>query len=272
MPYSTLYRYPAGKFLFFKPDTMSVKGKVPLHGVGMRKEELLEPWKHIDDIGVHELERCNAVDLIPNGFEVKSQSEKDHSLRRYRARRVILAIGGSGSPMKLGVPGEDLKIESKDGGASVGKVKYALSDPDDYRDWKCMVVGAGNSAIETALALSGFTREGDQISFTTNNEVTLVIRSHFKGDLKLANKMDIYDCMDAGRVTVLFRKTIKEIKEREVVLADARSGEETTRMANDFIFALVGSEHPTRFLEQLGIQIDGDRKGGGRTSSPPSNK
>jgi thioredoxin reductase len=135
------------------------------------------------------------------------------------------------------------------------KVKYKLSDPDDFVDKKCIVVGAGNSAIETAVDLSGFKREGDSITFTRNNEVTLVVRSDFKGDLKLGNKMNVYDCIDAGKIKVLFRTGIKEITENEVVLEDVRTKEEKARVANDYVFALIGGEKPTKFLEGLGIKI-----------------
>jgi thioredoxin reductase len=93
------------------------------------------------------------------------------------------------------------------------------------------------------------------ISFTRDNEVTLVVRSDFKGDLKLGNKMNVYDCMDAGKIKVYFRTEIKEITENEVVLMDTRSKEERARLANDYIFALIGGEKPTKFLEGIGIKI-----------------
>jgi thioredoxin reductase len=54
---------------------------------------------------------------------------------------------------------------------------------------------------------------------------------------------------------VFFRTEIKEIKETEVLLIDVRTKEEKARLGNDYVFALIGGEKPTRFLEGLGIKI-----------------
>ena len=93
-----------------------------------------------------------------------------------------------------------------------------------------------------------------------DNAVSIVIRSNFKSDLKLGNKMMIYDCMDAGRVKAFFGQTIKEVTSDEVVLMSARerdpkTAKESARIKNDYVFALIGGEKPTKFLENIGIKI-----------------
>jgi thioredoxin reductase len=67
--------------------------------------------------------------------------------------------------------------------------------------------------------------------------------------------MNLYDCIDAGKIKMLMRRAIKEIKADEVILMDARSSEEKEHLANDYIFALIGGEKPTKFLESMGIKI-----------------
>jgi thioredoxin reductase len=67
--------------------------------------------------------------------------------------------------------------------------------------------------------------------------------------------MNVYDCMDAGKIEVFFRTEIKEITEREVVLMDVRTKEEKPRRRNDYVFAMIGGERPTKFLENIGIKI-----------------
>jgi thioredoxin reductase len=238
---------------------------------------------------VHEEESCKDIKREDGVFNVITEKGKIKEKAAYKARKVILAIGNRGTPMKLRVPGEELKMivqpppavakhcprcgEERHGhamhcvkcGAELPtknlppyedmKVKYKLSDPDDFVGKKCIVVGAGNSSIEAAVDLTGFKREGDSLIFTRTNEVALVIRSDFKGDLKLGNKMNVYDCIDAGKIKVYFRTEIKEIKENEVTLMDVRTKEEKARLANDYVFALIGGEKPTKFLEGLGIKI-----------------
>lgn len=290
---STIQNYPAGKYVFFKPDTVQAKGGVPLEGVGNQREFILESWMKTmmqNGLQINEDESCKDIKQSDGVFTIITEKGKLKEKATYTARAVILAIGNRGTPMKLRVTGEELKMLVRNpepilakhcpkcGQVRKGaqlfcvkcgqqlpvrtpepfedtKVKYKLSDPDDYVNKKCIVVGAGNSSIEAAVDLTGFKRDGDKITFTRNNEVTLVVRSDFKGDLKLGNKMNVYDCMDAGKIKVLFRTEIKEITETEVVLMDVRTKEEKARLANDYIFALIGGEKPTKFLEGIGIKI-----------------
>ncbi|HEY6334192.1 MAG TPA: NAD(P)-binding domain-containing protein [Blastocatellia bacterium] len=291
---STIQAYPAGKYVFFKPDTVEAKGGIPIPGAGESKEKMIQDWLAVvtaQGLQIHEEETCSDIKIDGGIFTVITEKGKAKARAVYSARRVILAIGNRGTPMKLGVPGEDIKLVLPPDPAAATrcvacggvrkpnqrfcphcgnqfgksdlepredpKVKYRLMDPDDYKGKKCIVVGAGNSAIEAAVDLSGFKRDGDQISFIRDNEVTLVIRSDFKGDLKLGNKMNVYDCIDAGKIKVYFRTTIKEITNTEVVLMDARGNKETARLANDYIFALIGGEKPTKFLQALGVKILG---------------
>ncbi len=243
---STIQAYPAGKYVFFKPDSVETKGVVPLPGVGLQKETILESWMDVIrkfSLKINEEETCKNIKQEDGIFLITT--EKGPQSLSYKSRKVIVAVGNRGAPMRLGVPGEDLTIpidsimpmeaicpncnkSSATGGKfcmSCGtrmpevvqqqpgndpKVKYKLSNPDDYVNKHCIVVGGGNSAIEAAVDLCGFKREGEEIRFTRNNIVTLLVRSDFKGDLKLGNKINIYDCMDAGKVKVYFGAAINE--------------------------------------------------------------
>ena len=60
--------------------------------------------------------------------------------RTYRARRLILATGGTDHPRRLGVPGEDLP-----------HVSHYFDDPHKYFRRRVLIVGGKNSAVEAAL-------------------------------------------------------------------------------------------------------------------------
>lgn len=291
--------YPAGKYVFFKPDTVETKGGIALDGAGASKEDMIGAWfKTVEDLKlkINEFETCKAVKNDNGVFVVKTESEKTKQAAEYRTRSVIIAVGGRGTPMRLRVAGEDIKFTVtpteavpapfcvKCGAERTGdwkmcprcgtafpmqvpapyedeKVKYRLADPNLFSGKHCIVVGAGNSAIEAAVDLAAFrSDDGTQIIGWRDNTVTLVIRSDFKGDLKLGNKMLCYECMDEGKINVHFRKTIKEVFPQEVALMSARDrdpakAKETDRIRNDYIFALIGGDKPTKFLESMGIQI-----------------
>ena len=291
--------YPAGKYVFFKPDTVDTKGGIELPGAGATKEAMLGSWMQTmlsHQLKINEWESCKSVKPDNDLFVVTTEQDKTKEKVQYKTRRVILAIGNRGTPMRLRVPGEESKIKvtptesafpafcnecgtKREGqnqfchecGAKYAaaipspyeddKVKYKLSDPNQYKGKHCIVVGAGNSAIEAAVDLAAYRSEdGTRIIGWRDNTVTLVIRSDFKGDLKLGNKMMAYECIDEGKIKAYFRATIKEVTETEVVLMDARerdpkTAKEKARIKNDYVFAMIGGDKPTKFLESIGIKI-----------------
>src|SRR5947209_3471704 len=230
---ATIEAYPANKYVFFKPETMEARGGIKPEGLGQQRESILEEWTRAmreTGVSINELESCKSVKKAEDGdyFVVQTEQGAEKKKVTYNARRVVLALGNRGTPMKLRVAGEEMKV-TRDGKTS-DKVMYKLTDPEDYRRKRIIVVGAGNSAIEAAVDLVA-TRQGDQITFRSDseiNDVTLVIRSDMKNDLKFGNKLQVYDCIDEGRIKVFFGTGIKEIKDDEVVLMNARTEEVKT--------------------------------------------
>ncbi|MFN0083863.1 MAG: NAD(P)-binding domain-containing protein [Blastocatellia bacterium] len=291
--------YQAGKYVFFNPVDQPARGGIRLEGAGAAKEAMIGAWMETvasNGLTINEFESCKAIKREGDAFLVETEQERTRQRPQYRVRRVILAIGNRGTPMRLRVPGEELRIPgaagqtvlphfcNKCGAKRTGenrfchecgykyipkalkpveddKVKYRLSDASLYAGKHVVVVGAGNSAIEAAVDLAAFrSQDGGAIVSWRDNTVSLVIRSNFKGDLKLANKMLVYECVDHGRITPYFGQTIKEITPAEVVLMNAldrdpKTAPETARIRNDYVFALIGGEKPTRFLESIGVKV-----------------
>jgi thioredoxin reductase (NADPH) len=252
--------YPKNKYLFFKPETMPARGGIPVIGDGNQRENILESWigtMNSYGVVINEGESCKSVKRAGEGdyFTVQTQKKDGQELITYRARRVVLALGNRGAPMKLRVPGEEIRLRRN--GKEEDKVMYELSRPDELKGKKIIVVGGGNSAVEAAVDLV-VRRHGDEIEFRPAediNDVTLVVRSGFTNDVKFGNKAHLYRCIDEGKVKVYWDTSVKEIREGEVVLMDTRTKEETARVANDYVLALIGGDRPTKFLESIGITI-----------------
>jgi thioredoxin reductase len=257
---ATIEAYPKNKYIFFKPETMDSRGGIQVAGAGEQRESILENWlgkMMKTGVSINEGESCKAIDRAEDGdyFDIRTEKGLKREAVIYKARRVVIAIGNRGTPMRLGVPGEEMKITRY--GQPEDKVLYKFSHPEDFKRRKVVVVGGGNSAVEAAVDLVA-RRVGDQIEFRSGaeiNEVTLVVRSDFKNDLKFGNKQQAYHCIDEGRIKVYFGAAIKEISDGEVVLMDARTKEEKARIENDYILALIGGDRPTKFLESIGITI-----------------
>jgi thioredoxin reductase (NADPH) len=257
---ATIEAYPKNKYVFFKPETMESRGGLDVLGAGDQREAILEAWMNTmmkSGVVVNESESCKEIKRATDGnyFTLRTEKGLQRATVTYRARRVIIAIGNRGTPMRLGVTGEEMKITRN--GHAEDKVMYKLTNPDDFKRRRVIVVGGGNSAVEAAVDLVA-RRNGDQIEFRSEdeiNDVTLVVRSDFKNDLKFGNKLQVYQCIDEGKVKVYFGAAIKEISDGEVVLMNARTKEEKARIPNDYIFALIGGDRPTKFLKAIGIEL-----------------
>src|SRR6516165_5099733 len=147
----------------------------------------------------------------------------------YRARYVVLAIGKSGSPRKLGVPGEDLP-----------KVMYRLIEADHYVNKKILVIGGGDSAVEAAMGLA----------HQVGNTVTLSYRQAAFSRIKDRNKQRIEECIRRNKLKVFFNSNPVEFRPDSVIL-EVNGSNHT--LPNDFVWIFAGGEPPTAFLKKIGV-------------------
>ncbi|TPW03871.1 MAG: hypothetical protein FD129_2979, partial [bacterium] len=162
------------------------------------------------------------------------------------ARRVIVAIGKSGDFRKLGVPGEELE-----------KVSNRLYDPADFAGQRVLVVGGGDSALETAVALAGagarVTLSYRRESFSRPKQENLV---HFEA-LRTADPEPA-----EGHIRPLFGTTVRAIGVDAVELdaAPGATGNAIGTVANDAVFVMVGRDAPLEFLRRSGLSIAGEMR------------
>jgi thioredoxin reductase (NADPH) len=90
------------------------------------------------DLAIHSYEPVTSLERKHDSFELATLPLT--GARRYRARRVVLAIGDMHFPNWLNIPGEDLP-----------HVSHYFRDPHDYFRRRLLIVGGKNSAVEAAL-------------------------------------------------------------------------------------------------------------------------
>ncbi len=223
----TVFTFPRAKVVMTAPMDLPLHGKVKLYETS--KTELLNLWKEVfvnNEISINENEKVLSINKKDNGILVETQKGK------YTADKVLLSIGRRGSPRKLNVPGENKE-----------KVAYRLLEPELIHDQKVMVVGGGDSAIESALLLAD---EG--------NMVSLSYRKDSFSRIKPGNLEKIEEAHESGKVEILFNTNVQEIKDDSIILVNSKTEEEIVKK-NDLIYIFAGGELPNKILESCGITV-----------------
>jgi thioredoxin reductase (NADPH) len=223
----TVAKYPRQKLVMTSPVELPLYGK--FKKLELSKEDLIALWKSLlerSDFNVRTGEKVEGIQKGGDGvFTIVSNKG------RYRARAVILGLGRSGNPRKLGVKGEDLP-----------KVMYRLIETDHYINKRILVVGGGDSAVEAAMGLAN----------QKGNRVTLSYRKEAFGRIKERNAQRVQEYMRSGRVEVLFNSSPTEFHTDKAVLQLNGS---TREIPNDYVWIFAGGEPPRAFLEKIGVKL-----------------
>jgi len=223
----TVYTFPRQKIVMTSPMDLPLYGKVKLFETS--KPALLELWNTVlkkNEISIQENTKVESVTSDNGIFNIETLAGETIT-----TKTVLLAIGRRGTPRKLGIEGEKQE-----------KVAYRLLEPEDIKAKNILVVGGGDSAVESALLLA------------EQNKVTLSYRNNVFNRLKPKNSEKIKDAMANGKVDVRFNTNPICINKDSVVLGTSNKGEELY-LDNDLVYIFAGGELPTQFLEKAGIHI-----------------
>lgn len=221
-----VFHFPRSKIVMTSAMELPLYGKIKL--TETKKSALLDLWNKVlseNDIRIQERTKVDEITPVSGRFLVKLDKGKP-----IHARKILLAIGRRGSPRKLNVPGEELE-----------KVAYRLLEPEQIRDKKVMVVGGGDSAVESAIQLG------------RDNQVILSYRGDAFSRIKPKNSSLINMAISKKLIDVRFNSNVISIGEEGVVLNDASGKSE--EIPNDLVYIFAGGELPIQFLEKAGIQI-----------------
>ena len=234
----TIQRYQKGKHVMAEPGFLDLRSDMNF-AAGTR-EKVLHGWGDglkQRSVNIHYGAEVRRVSGTKGAFTIQLANGETLT-----AQHVVLAIGLEGNPRKLGATGEDHEL-----------VQYQLDDPKAYRDETILVVGAGDSAIENALALA------DQ------NDTWIVNRGKEFSRAKDANLNAVVAAItdQRRRLNCYYETSIKSVEPSaqgpaplSVVLQTA-TGEKTIPCHR--IIARLGAIPPRKFVESVGIKFPSER-------------
>lgn len=243
----TISWFAPGTKFFSSNERIAIAG-VPLQTADQSKatrEEYLAYLRSIVlqfDLAVRCYEPVVGIDRDRDGFLLTTRRGAAGSVgetRRYRARRVVLATGGTDRPRKLGIPGEDLP-----------HVSHYFQDPHTYFRQDLLVVGGKNSAVEAALRCH---HAGARVSLSYRR-AALPEKS-----IKYWLLPEIAGLMQAGRLAAHFRTVPTAIGPSHVTLQPVdesfRPAGEPSDVPADFVLLLTGYEQDNALLKLAGVEL-----------------
>ena len=228
---NTIHKYQKGKHVMAEPQVLPLRASIPF-GAG-RREAVLAAW----DEGVAKRKvnirhgcEVTAIKGADGGFEIHTRSGEV-----FLCRKVVLAIGLQGNLRKLGVTGEDLE-----------GVQYQLDDPEEYNDETIVVVGAGDAAIENALALAG------------RNRVILINRNEEFARCKEGNLSLVLAAIKDGRIECRYGTSAAKVEPGTTGMPLAfhvktPSGPDVIDCNR--IIARLGATPPRKLVESFGVKF-----------------
>ncbi|MBI9042694.1 NAD(P)-binding domain-containing protein [Lutibacter sp.] len=224
----TVYTFPRQKIVMTAPMDLPLYGKVKLYNTS--KDELLKIWKDVitkHHIEIKEHTKAESINLLKdNTFKITTNNGEE-----FICNNILLAIGRRGSPRKLNIPGEDSM-----------KVAYRLIESEQIKNKKIMVVGGGDSAIETVILLM------------EHNHVTLSYRKDKFSRLKPKNREKIMAAIKNKNIQVLFNSNVTSINDKNVMV-QIEGHNAPIILDNDLVYIFAGGELPTSFLQKTGVEI-----------------
>jgi Fe-S-cluster-containing hydrogenase component 2/thioredoxin reductase/CRP-like cAMP-binding protein len=234
----TIQRYQKGKHVMAEPGFLDLRSDLSFDA-GSR-ERVLSAWQAgLEKLGIHLRHNAEVRRIGGSKGAFSIQLANGETLQ---AAHVVLAIGLEGNPRKIGAPGEDLE-----------RVQYQLDDPAEFRDETILVVGAGDSAIENALALA------------EQNDVWILNRGKEFSRAKDANLNAVVAAIadSRRRLNCHYETMIRSVERGAAgappltVLLQTAAGEKTVQCHR--IIARLGAIPPRKFVESIGIEFPNER-------------
>ncbi|MGB5287854.1 MAG: NAD(P)-binding domain-containing protein [Ignavibacteriaceae bacterium] len=227
--YNTIINFPKGKPIYAEPVDYKQEAELVINE-GTKESLLEELYSQIKNknLPIEEGVMVETINKVGDHFELITKNQK------YKALRVILGIGKSGNSRMLKVPGENLP-----------KVYNRLFDPVDAKGHDVLIIGGGDTALETATSVA------EHAKSTTISYRKPTFSRPKEGNVNKLNKL-----VGDGKLNLMMESDVKEIKEDKVVLVDKNKNE--VIIDNSLVFTMIGKELPLDFFKRSKIQMEGE--------------
>jgi Fe-S-cluster-containing dehydrogenase component/thioredoxin reductase/CRP-like cAMP-binding protein len=229
---NTIQRYQRLKHVMSEPGMVPLRSDIQFRA-GTREAVLANWQRGITERGIRVQYGAEVLGISGSKGDFRIQLKTGGALH---ARHIVLAIGVQGNPRKLGVPGDSLPC-----------VHNTLASAADHRNEAIIIVGAGDSAIEDALALA------------RQNRVVLVNRGPNFARAKEANAAQIQKAIRNGLVECLFDSAIKRIEPCTTGGAPARvtvgTPDGNRSIDCHMVITRLGAVPSRKFVESIGVQF-----------------
>ena len=220
---NTIHQYQLRKHVMAEPARLPLRAHCTFEA-GSRERILSDFARDVASARVNLIQgEVTEIASDANGFILKLGDSV------ITAEKIVMAIGVQGTPRKLGVTGEGLS-----------HVAYTLADASEFLGRSIVVVGAGDAAIENALALS------------EQNSVWGVNRGAEFARAKDAHARRISQAIQAGKLKCIFNSSVRKIEPTQVVI-DSSDGDVVVPC--DHLIARLGCVPPRKFLETAGVKF-----------------
>jgi thioredoxin reductase/Fe-S-cluster-containing hydrogenase component 2 len=235
---NTIQQYQQHKHVMAEPSVLPLRSDMQF--AAGRRESILESWERgirSANVNIKYHAEVSAIRGTRGSFEIATKSGET-----IRGKNVILALGVQGHPRRVNVPGGDLPC-----------VQYTLESADALRGETIVVIGAGDAAIENAIALS------------RNNSVIMLNRSSGFPRAKDANAARITRAISGGRVKCVMHAEAKSLHANNSqtngeaaaapyrLVISTQEGERTIPCHR--LIARLGAVPPRQLVESIGVRF-----------------
>ena len=255
----TIYKYQKGKHVMAEPAVLDLRS--PVSFAAGSRENVLSQWnQEVATLGV-QVQHNAQVSSITGArglFQIELASSEIVS-----AAHVVLAIGLQGNLRTLGVDGENLP-----------GIQYQLDNPQEHQGETILVVGAGDAAIENALAQA---QASNRVILLNRNEEFTRCKDGNLTDIQAAARSNLVSCrfstqvdhieavqqsmseedmnktMMVSHVDLSKRNSGKRSRPGLAVVLNTPTGEE--RVECHRIIARLGATPPRKLVESFGVRF-----------------